>query len=107
MQCARHSVRMSDPLGPHRKPRSEKRCEHLALDTQCVSNMLPSPSMSKDAGMRIRVEKDLRDEFVQACREQDRPAADVLREFMRTFTLTQQSGQARLFADTKRTNVAD
>lgn len=56
----------------------------------------------KDSGMRIRVEKKLRDAFVQACRAQDRPAADVLRDFMRSFTEKQLQGQAELFAGTKR-----
>lgn len=55
--------------------------------------------MFKDAGMRIRVEKELREAFVQACRAQERAASDVLREFMRSFTQTQQSGQTNLFAD--------
>lgn len=58
--------------------------------------------MSKDAGMRIRVEKELREAFVQACRAQDRPASDVLRDFMRSFTQTQQSGQTSLFANKNR-----
>ncbi|AHE97221.1 hypothetical protein THITH_01865 [Thioalkalivibrio paradoxus ARh 1] len=40
---------------------------------------------TKDVGLRIRVERDLRDEFLEACRLQDRPAAQVLREFMRTY----------------------
>lgn len=40
---------------------------------------------TKDAGLRIRVERDLRDEFLEACRLQDRPAAQVLREFMRRY----------------------
>ena len=56
----------------------------------------------KDSGMRIRVEKDLREAFVQACRAQNRAAADVLRDFMRVFTEKQQSGQGNLFTETKR-----
>ena len=39
--------------------------------------------MTKDSGLRIRVERELRDQFLEACRQQDRPAAQVLREFMR------------------------
>lgn len=39
----------------------------------------------KDAGMRIRVERELRGEFLAACQDQDRPAAQVLREFMRDY----------------------
>jgi hypothetical protein len=39
----------------------------------------------KDAGMRIRVEPELREKFVNICREKDVPAAQVLRSFMREF----------------------
>ncbi|MFD1838934.1 plasmid-related protein [Paracidovorax cattleyae] len=55
----------------------------------------------KDAGMRIRVEKKLREAFVLACRAQDRHASDVLRDFMRTFTEKELLGQADLFAASK------
>ena len=37
----------------------------------------------KDAGMRIRVEQELRDAFVAACQEMHIPAAQVLRQHMR------------------------
>ena len=52
---------------------------------------------TKDAGMRIRVERPLRDAFVRACRARNRPAAEVLRDFMRAFTDQQLRGQADLF----------
>ncbi|WP_206066183.1 hypothetical protein [Novosphingobium sp. ERN07] len=39
----------------------------------------------KDAGFRIRVQKELREQFVAACKAQDKPAAQVLREFMRDY----------------------
>jgi hypothetical protein len=39
----------------------------------------------KDAGMRIRVEQDLREEFIAACQTQHTPAAQVLRQFMRGY----------------------
>lgn len=39
----------------------------------------------KDVGLRIRVQRELRDAFVAACRSQDKPAAQVLREFMREY----------------------
>ena len=55
----------------------------------------------KDSGMRIRVEKDLRETFIHACRSQDRAAADVLRDFMRSFTEKQAQGQADLFTAPK------
>ena len=41
----------------------------------------------KDTGVRIRVEKRLRDEFLETCRRQDKPAAQVLREFMREYVV--------------------
>lgn len=39
----------------------------------------------KDAGMRIRVEQNLREEFIAACQTQHTPAAQVLRQFMRGY----------------------
>lgn len=48
----------------------------------------------KDAGMRIRVERELRDEFLKICRAQDRPAAQVIREFMREYILAKKSERA-------------
>jgi hypothetical protein len=39
----------------------------------------------KDAGLRIRVQKELREQFLAACQAQDKPAAQVLREFMRLY----------------------
>ena len=39
----------------------------------------------KDVGLRIRVERELRDQFLEVCRLQDRPAAQVIREFMRAY----------------------
>jgi hypothetical protein len=39
----------------------------------------------KDVGLRIRVQRGLRDQFLEVCRAQDKPAAQVLREFMRGY----------------------
>ena len=39
----------------------------------------------KDVGLRIRVQRDLREAFLEVCRAQDKPAAQVLREFMRAY----------------------
>jgi antitoxin component of RelBE/YafQ-DinJ toxin-antitoxin module len=38
----------------------------------------------KDVGMRIRVEQELRDAFVAACQQMDVPAAQVLRQYMKS-----------------------
>ena len=41
----------------------------------------------KDAGLRIRVQRDLRERFLEVCRAQDKSAAQVLREFMREYVI--------------------
>jgi hypothetical protein len=53
----------------------------------------------KNAGLRIRIEKDLREEFQAACLVENRVASDVLREFMRSFADRRLNGkQTSLFA---------
>jgi hypothetical protein len=44
----------------------------------------------KDSGLRIRIERELREKFLATCREKDRPAAQVLREFMREYVSANQ-----------------
>lgn len=39
----------------------------------------------KDVGLHIRVQRDLREQFLEVCRARDKPAAQVLREFMREY----------------------
>jgi hypothetical protein len=51
--------------------------------------------------MHIRVERELRDAFVQACRAKDRAAADVLRDFMRVYTKKMRQSRADRSIGTK------
>ena len=39
----------------------------------------------KDVGLRIRIDRELREQFLKACQEEDKSAAQVLREFMRDY----------------------
>jgi len=39
----------------------------------------------KDAGLRIRVQRELRQSFLETCKAEDKSAAQVLREFMRSY----------------------
>lgn len=39
----------------------------------------------KSAALRIRVEPELHDDFLTACKNQDLPASQVLRQFMKAF----------------------
>ena len=39
----------------------------------------------KDSGMRIRVEQQLREDFLAACKSDDVPAAQVIRRFMKEY----------------------
>ena len=45
----------------------------------------------KSAGFRVRIERGLREDFLRVCRAQDKPAAQVLREFMRGYVATHTS----------------
>ena len=45
----------------------------------------------KDVGLRIRVQRELRQSFLEACRAEDKPAAQVIREFMRDYVRERQS----------------
>lgn len=47
----------------------------------------------KESGFRIRIEHELREKFLAVCREQDRPAAQVIREFMRAYINANNNGQ--------------
>ena len=47
--------------------------------------------MKKDSAFRIRVQNDLREKFVEICRAQDKPAAQVLREYMREYVAEHES----------------
>lgn len=64
------------------------------------------PMMTKDAGFRIRIDKALREEFVETCRAQDKPAAQVVREFMRQYVDEHRhSAQGTLFPNDKQYKV--
>lgn len=52
----------------------------------------------KDAGLRIRIERELREAFQEACLAVNRSASDVLREFMHSYVQRHQGGQGDLFA---------
>lgn len=49
----------------------------------------------KDSGFRIRVECPLHEQFLQVCRSNDRPAAQVLSEFMRDYVARNIEGTER------------
>jgi hypothetical protein len=54
---------------------------------------------SKDVGLRIRVERELREAFQGACLAENRNASEVLREFMQAFADRHQGGlQPDMFA---------
>jgi hypothetical protein len=48
---------------------------------------------SKDVGLRIRVERGLREAFISACRAEGIGASEALREFMRIYSEHQQGGK--------------
>lgn len=48
----------------------------------------------KDVAFKIRIDKELRRVFVEACQAEDRPAAQVVREFMRTYVADRQTAMS-------------
>ena len=66
------------------------------MDTHVCIHVLSYGTM-KDAAIRIRVERELRAAFLDACRVTDRQASEVLREFMQTYAERYGSGQGDLF----------
>lgn len=61
------------------------------MDTQRTSNGM------NNSGFRIRVDDELRGRFIAACKSNDLTAAQVLREFMRTYIEQSSSNQYDLF----------
>ena len=65
----------------------------------------------KDAGLRLRVEREIRQEFVEACRAEGKTAAQVLREYMRDYIARNRAAaQGELFSQSDPTRnplVAD
>ena len=45
----------------------------------------------KNVAFKIRIEEELRRAFVEVCQAEDRPAAQVLREFMRNYVAERQA----------------
>ena len=72
------------------------------MDTQLCIHVLFCLMLSKNCknvGIRIRIEAELRDVFVEACHAQQSSASDVLREFMRVYAAQHHYGkQASLFS---------
>jgi predicted DNA-binding protein len=58
--------------------------------------------MIKDSGFRVRVQRDLRERFLEVCRAQDKPAAQVIREFMREYVERQEDPRASPLEPDKR-----
>ena len=52
--------------------------------------MYPMGTLSrmKDVGFRIRIDRHLREAFLAACKAEDKPAAQVVREFMREYVVS-------------------
>ena len=54
---------------------------------------------TKDVGLRVRIERSFREECLEACRAENKPAAQVIREFMREYVAKRQAeAQGSLFA---------
>ena len=53
---------------------------------------------TKTVGLRLRLERELREEFLETCRADGQPAAQVLRAFMREYVQRKRAtAQGELF----------
>jgi hypothetical protein len=65
------------------------------------TNVYPSDTLvvmvtrTKDVGLRLRVERELREEFLETCRLEGKAAAQVLREYMRDYIARNKSAAQR------------
>jgi len=75
------------------------------MDTHLCIHANILTMQNKDVGLRIRLQKELREEFQNACAAENRAASDVLREFMRNYADHHSGGkQTNLFALPERLN---
>lgn len=69
--------------------------------------MPPMPFKTKDAGLRLRVEREIRQEFVEVCRAEGKTAAQVLREYMRDYIARNRAAaQGELFSERRHLEMA-
>ena len=55
----------------------------------CLSSGYTAGMAGKNAGLRIRGERGLRDDFLEVCSAPDKPAAQIISEFMRAYVAGQ------------------
>jgi antitoxin component of RelBE/YafQ-DinJ toxin-antitoxin module len=68
---------------------------------QCVSIVLTintGDPVKKTSALRIRIDPNLHHQFLEICKKQDRPASQVIRDFMRQYVQMHGGGvQLELF----------
>ena len=62
--------------------------------------------MNKTSAIRIRIDPNLHRQFLKICKNQDRPASQVIRDFMRQYVQMYGGGlQLELFDDKERFKI--
>lgn len=70
------------------------------MDARWMHGVYRMEMCVKESGLRIRVETQLREDFLRACQSDDLTAAQVLRAFMRSYVDRRRHGeQPDLFQD--------
>jgi len=62
-----------------------ERCANLSQKSYTEVYPLATLMPMKDVGLRIRIDHKLREQFLEACKAEDKSAAQVIREFMRNY----------------------
>lgn len=85
------------PQPSHPIHRKWAECVHI-----CGHVVYPPTMAKKESAFRIRVEEELHRAFLDACRSQDVPAAQILRHFMRRYVEEHQiAAQQSLFQESE------
>ena len=66
------------------------------VGTQLYTQRVHLFMVRKDVAFKIRIDEELRRTFVEACQAEDRPAAQVVREFMRGYVAQRQQTETGL-----------
>ena len=77
-------------------------------EKRSFTNVYPMGTLSrmKDVGLRIRIDRHLREAFLTACKAEDKPAAQVLREFMREYVQSHTQKPSNDMVTVQETEVA-
>lgn len=90
-RLSRRQVSIQETAVRQPSPRLTERCRVSTMYTACIQM---GREMTTEVGLRIRVDEELRRQFLAVCHSQDTTAAQTIRAFMRTYVQSHVSDEA-------------